>query len=69
MKADAAAVITTNGYTAGAIAVAVDEDIALLRLRAFDPETAGAYVKTITLTIVDVNSSEWPQTAHSTCTI
>jgi hypothetical protein len=57
LRADAAAVMTTNGYTAGAIAVAVDEDIALVRLRAFDPETAGPYVKTITLTIVAVGST------------
>jgi hypothetical protein len=59
--ADAAAVVTIKGYKAGAIAVAVDEDIALLRLRAFDPENPTAYVKTITLKVDPVGSvySDW----------
>jgi hypothetical protein len=61
VKADAAAAMTTKGYTAGAIAVAVDEDIAMLRLRAFDPENPDAYIKTITLTLEPVGSvySDW----------
>jgi hypothetical protein len=41
VEADAAAVMTTKGYTGGAIKVAVDEDIAMLRLRPFDPERPG----------------------------
>ncbi len=57
MGADAAMVITTEGFTAGATAVAVDEDIALVRLRPFDPENPVPYVKTITLTIVMVGST------------
>jgi hypothetical protein len=55
--ADSAIVITTEGFTAGAIAVAVDEDIALVRLRPFDQENPVPYVKTITLTIVIVSST------------
>jgi hypothetical protein len=48
----AAAVVTTQGYTVGARAVAVDEDIALLRLRHFDPEhEKGNFVMKVILTI------------------
>ncbi|HEX3512044.1 MAG TPA: restriction endonuclease [Solirubrobacteraceae bacterium] len=57
LNPDGAAVITTKGYTTGAIAVAVDENIALLRLRAFDPENPTPYVKTIVLTIEPVTST------------
>lgn len=49
--------MTTQGYSAGAIAVATDEDIALLRLRHFDPDKPENYVKRISLTIVAVASS------------
>jgi hypothetical protein len=49
INADAAAVVTTVGYKKGAIAVAVDENVALLRLRAFDPEDPVTYVKTVTI--------------------
>ncbi len=61
VSADAAVVITTKGYTAGAIAVAVDESITLLRLRPFDPENPVQYIKTITLTLEPVGSdySDW----------
>jgi restriction endonuclease len=55
--ADGAAVMTTQGYSAGAIAVAADEDIALLRLRHFDPDKPEHYVKRISLTIVAAASS------------
>jgi hypothetical protein len=54
---DAAAVVTTKGYTAGAIAVAVDEDIGLWRLRPFDPDNPESYVRQITLTVVAVGST------------
>jgi hypothetical protein len=54
--ADAAAVITTRGFTTGAIAVAADENIRLLRLRPFDPENPEPYVKTISLTIIAINN-------------
>ncbi len=57
MGADAGMVITTEGFTAGAVAVAADEDIALVRLRPFDPDNPVPYVKTITLTIVAVGSA------------
>jgi hypothetical protein len=56
VEADAAAVMTTKGYTGGAISVAVDEDIALLRLRPFNPENPDAYIKTITLVLEPVGS-------------
>jgi restriction endonuclease len=36
--ADAAAIVTMVGYTKGALAVASDEDIALLRLQPYDPD-------------------------------
>lgn len=46
--ADAAAVITTKEYKKGARLVAVDEDIALLRLRRFDPkQDEGTYIKSV----------------------
>jgi hypothetical protein len=57
LGADAAAVITTKGYTAGAIAVAVDENIGLWRLRPFDPDDPEPYVKQITLTVIAVVST------------
>ncbi len=57
IRADAAMAITTEGFTAGAVAVAVDEDVALVRLRPFDPDNPVPYVKTITLTIVMVGST------------
>ncbi len=57
MGADGGAVITTRGFTAGAVAVAADENIALLRLRPFDPENPEPYIKTISLTIVTIGSS------------
>jgi Restriction endonuclease len=56
VDADAAAVITTRGFTSGALAVAADEDIALLRLRPFDPENPEPYVKTISLTLVAIGN-------------
>jgi hypothetical protein len=56
VEADAAAVMTTKGYTGGAIKVAVDEDIAMLRLRPFDPEKPDLYIKTITFTLEPVGS-------------
>jgi hypothetical protein len=56
VEADAAAVMTTKGYTSGAIDVAVDQDIAVLRLRPFDPENPDLYVKTITFTLEPVGS-------------
>ena len=56
ISADAAAVMTTQGYTAGAIKVAVDEDIALLRLRPFDPERPDLYVKSISFQLNPVAS-------------
>lgn len=61
VEADAATVMTTKGFTAGAIAVAVDKDIALLRLRPFDPDNPDAYVKSITFTLEPVGSvySDW----------
>ncbi len=62
--ADAAMVITTQGFTAGAIAVGVDEDIALVRLRAFDHSNPVPYVKTITLTIVMVGSTHTDLKVH-----
>jgi hypothetical protein len=55
--ADAASVVTTKGYTAGALAVAVDENIGLWRLRPFDPENPELYVKQITLTLIAVVST------------
>jgi Restriction endonuclease len=58
LGADSGAVITTRGYTAGAIAVAADENIKLLKLRHFDPETSGPYVKKISLTIIAIGSSQ-----------
>lgn len=46
--ADAAAVITTKGFTKGARAVAADEDIAMVRLRPFDPaRDEGTYIKRV----------------------
>lgn len=50
--ADAAAVMTTVGYTSGARKVAVDEDIALLRLRPFDPgQDEGIYIKAVEIAL------------------
>lgn len=57
LRADAAAVITTVGYTRGAIDVAIDENIGLWRLRPFDPENPDPYVKEITITTVAVGST------------
>jgi hypothetical protein len=57
LGADSGAMITTRGYTAGAVAVAADRGITLVRLRPFDPENSGPYVKTISLTIVAIGSS------------
>ena len=57
LAADAAALITTKGYTQGAIDVAVDENIGLWRLRPFDPENPDRYIREITLTIVAVGST------------
>ena len=58
---DAGAVLTTKGYTAGARDVAVDNDIALLRLRPFDPENPDQYIKSITFSFAPVGSvySDW----------
>jgi hypothetical protein len=51
--ADAAAVITTKGFKKGARNVAVDENIALIRLRHFAPEAAdkGYYVMKVVVTM------------------
>ncbi len=50
--AQAAAVMTTKGFTDGARRVAVDEDIALLLLRSFDAGTdEGTYIRRIETTI------------------
>jgi Restriction endonuclease len=50
--ANAAAVMTTVGYTAGARKVAVDEDVALMRLRPFDPgQDEGTYVKAVEIAL------------------
>ncbi len=50
--ADAAAVITTEGFTKGALDVAVDADIALVRLDAYDPERHGTnFVRSVVLTV------------------
>ena len=57
LSADAAVVATTVGYTDGAIKVAVDEDIALLRLRPYDPEHPENYVKRIVIAIHPVGST------------
>jgi hypothetical protein len=54
--ADGAAVMTTKGYTAGVIAVAVDQDIALLRLRPYAPEKPDVYIKTLTFRLDPVSS-------------
>jgi hypothetical protein len=52
IRADAAAVVTTVGYTSGARRVAFDEDIALLRLRPFDPDRdEGAYIKAVEIAL------------------
>lgn len=55
--ADAVAVITTKGYTAGAVAVASDEDITLVRLRAFDEENPEPYIKDIAIVVTAVASA------------
>lgn len=49
LGADGGAVVTTCGYTAGAVAVAADENIALLRLRPYDHENPEPFVKKIVL--------------------
>lgn len=49
-------VVTTCGYTAGAVAVAADANIALLRLRHYDPENPEPFVKRIALTINWISS-------------
>jgi hypothetical protein len=47
-----AAVVTTKGFTKGALAVAEDEDIALIVLRHYDPATETAnFVKKVQITI------------------
>jgi hypothetical protein len=47
-----AAVITTKGFTAGARAIAVDEDIALVLLRHFDPKAEkGKFVMKVVVTM------------------
>ncbi len=58
LGADNGAVITTRGYTAGAAAVAADEDITLLRLRPYDHENPEPFVKKITLNIVWIASTQ-----------
>jgi hypothetical protein len=39
--ADAAVILSTEGFTSGALNVAIDEDIALVRLAAYDPAKYG----------------------------
>lgn len=58
LDADNGAVITTRGYTAGAAAVAADEDITLLRLRPYDRENPEPFVKKISLNIVWIASTQ-----------
>lgn len=49
--ADAAVIVTTQGFTKGARAVAVDEDIAMVILRHYDPQTERLkFVKKVILT-------------------
>lgn len=65
---DAGAVLTTKGYTAGARDVAVDNDIAPLRLHPFDPENPDQYLKRITLSISasGTDYSGWDIELHPT---
>jgi hypothetical protein len=58
LGADNGAVITTRGYTAGAAAVAADENITLLRLRPYDRENPEPFVKKISLNIVWIASTQ-----------
>lgn len=51
VKSDAAAVITTKGFTLGARMVALDEDIALVRLRAFDPTNPERFIRKVVVTM------------------
>jgi hypothetical protein len=54
--ADAAAVITTEGFSRGALKVAADEDISLVRLAAYDPARHGTNFATrITVTVNQFN--------------
>lgn len=46
-----AAVVTTEGFTAGALRVAADEDIALIRLRPFDPNDGRAFITSMEVTL------------------
>ena len=49
--ADAAAVLSTAGFTSGALNVALDEDIAFVRLAAYDPEKHGTnFVRRVEIT-------------------
>ena len=47
----AAAMVSMKGYTAGAVSVAADEDVALVRLRPFDEATAGPFVRRVEIEI------------------
>ena len=51
IAADAAAIVTTKGFARGARLVAVDEAIAMIRLRAFDPENPDQFVRKVVMTI------------------
>jgi hypothetical protein len=55
----AAAVLTTEGFTRGAVKVAVDEDIALVRLAAYDPAKHGTnFVKRVSITVTPLAPPE-----------
>jgi hypothetical protein len=49
---DGAAVLTTEGFNRGALDVAIDEDVALVRLAAYDPDRHGTnFVKRVVITV------------------
>lgn len=67
LGADAAAVVTTKGYTKGAVDVAVDEDIALILLSPYDPDGDLHFVMKIVVdyvfyypSIEDYDFEVWP---------
>jgi hypothetical protein len=49
LGADAAAVLTTRGFTEGAVGVASDECVSLLVLRRFNPASPDLFARTVTL--------------------
>ena len=51
IAADAAAVVTTKGFARRARLVALDEAIAMIRLRAFDPENPDQFVRKVEMII------------------